>query len=264
MAGDEAFGRIAEIWRYPVSSLGGERLPEAALASGGIPGDRLWGVADRDSGEVAMPERRRRWRPAPELKARLSAGGAGAEAPAVEVAGPDADWQPVDSPAAAELAGRHFGFAVAFRRHVAYREADDGAPVPVPPDRVMPRYGRDDLHILTTASLARLQAWLPDGARLDPRRFRPNLVIETGEERQGFVEAGLIGRTLAVGEARVRISEPCQRCAFTTLAQGDLPLDPAILQAIARQGGGNFGALCRVEVAGRLTLGDAVTLLPPD
>ena len=33
--------RVAEIWRYPVKSLGGEMLNSATLGSGGIPGDRL-------------------------------------------------------------------------------------------------------------------------------------------------------------------------------------------------------------------------------
>ena len=33
--------RIAEIWRYPVKSMGGERLDVAEVTSGGIVGDRL-------------------------------------------------------------------------------------------------------------------------------------------------------------------------------------------------------------------------------
>ncbi len=33
--------RVAEIWRYPVKSLAGERLDEATLTEDGIPGDRM-------------------------------------------------------------------------------------------------------------------------------------------------------------------------------------------------------------------------------
>jgi uncharacterized protein YcbX len=38
--------RLAEIWRYPVKSMGGERLEETELGEEGIPGDRLVQVQD--------------------------------------------------------------------------------------------------------------------------------------------------------------------------------------------------------------------------
>ena len=34
--------RVAEIWRYPVKSMQGERLAECMLTKGGIPLDRGW------------------------------------------------------------------------------------------------------------------------------------------------------------------------------------------------------------------------------
>lgn len=36
--------RLVELWRYPVKSLGGERLDEAELTAKGIPGDRRWAL----------------------------------------------------------------------------------------------------------------------------------------------------------------------------------------------------------------------------
>ncbi|MGH7740472.1 MAG: MOSC domain-containing protein [Candidatus Eiseniibacteriota bacterium] len=44
--------RLAEIWRYPVKSLAGERLDHAALAPGGIAGDRLYQVHRADGSIV--------------------------------------------------------------------------------------------------------------------------------------------------------------------------------------------------------------------
>jgi len=40
--------QIAEIWRYPVKSMAGERLQEATVTTGGITGDRVVHVADPD------------------------------------------------------------------------------------------------------------------------------------------------------------------------------------------------------------------------
>src|SRR5262245_4606458 len=38
--------KIAELWRYPVKSMAGERLPFAELGAAGIPGDRGGHVED--------------------------------------------------------------------------------------------------------------------------------------------------------------------------------------------------------------------------
>ena len=74
-------GTVAQLWRYPVSSVGGERLEHAELSETGVGGDRRWCLVDTSSGEVAAPERRRRWRSSTLLLARnpdrleLQAGG---------------------------------------------------------------------------------------------------------------------------------------------------------------------------------------------
>lgn len=39
---------VAELWRYPVKSMGGERLSEAELGARGIPGDRIYQVRRPD------------------------------------------------------------------------------------------------------------------------------------------------------------------------------------------------------------------------
>src|SRR5262249_26976448 len=49
----DVVGRVAEIWRYPVKSMGGERIGSArAVPGSGIAGDRGWAVRDEASGEI--------------------------------------------------------------------------------------------------------------------------------------------------------------------------------------------------------------------
>ncbi len=50
-------GRVKRLWRYPVSSLAGEPMSALAVGRGGADGDRLYGLVDAASGEVAAPDR---------------------------------------------------------------------------------------------------------------------------------------------------------------------------------------------------------------
>ena len=42
--------RVRELWRYPVKSLKGERLEEAAVTADGLHGDRRYAIFDLDTG----------------------------------------------------------------------------------------------------------------------------------------------------------------------------------------------------------------------
>src|SRR5580704_5822926 len=64
------------------------------------------------------------------------------------------------------------------------------------------------LHVLTTGTLDRLREVNPS-CRFEPRRFRPNLIIDTGD-RNGFVENDWIGKMIAIGsEVRIEVTGPC-------------------------------------------------------
>jgi uncharacterized protein YcbX len=100
----------------------------------------------------------------------------------------------------------------------------------------------------------------PQG-RFEARRFRPNIVVSTGLEEQGFAENDWIGHTVAIGDnARLAITEPCPRCVMITLPQGDLPKDSGILRAAAQRNAVNVGVYASVLGGGTIRRGDAVTL----
>ena len=67
-------GRVSELWRYPASSLAGERLDEIAIGADGLAGDRMFGVIDTATGEPGRPDRDRKWRRLPLIRARLAGG----------------------------------------------------------------------------------------------------------------------------------------------------------------------------------------------
>src|SRR5207244_7482223 len=89
------------------------------------------------------------------------------------------------------------------------------------------------VHVLTTATLDRLRELYPQG-RFEVRRFRPNIVVQLASDEKGFAENAWIGHTLAIETAvHLNITGPCGRCVMTTLAQGALSLDSAVLRRAA-------------------------------
>ncbi|MDQ2854897.1 MAG: MOSC N-terminal beta barrel domain-containing protein [Acidobacteriota bacterium] len=116
------------------------------------------------------------------------------------------------------------------------------------------------IHVLTTASLAAM-AQLNPGARWDPRRFRPNFLIETKDNLEGLVEASWAGRTLRIGEVELKCEIPTVRCGMTMQAQVGLPKDPSILRSIVKEADQNLGIYASVVCHGSVALNDSVELL---
>jgi hypothetical protein len=118
------------------------------------------------------------------------------------------------------------------------------------------------VHLVTTATLEHLRTLYP-GGMFDPRRFRPNLVIETAPSFSGDVERGWLGSVLSIGDVSLELSTACERCVMTTAAQDELPHDRGILRTVARETGNEVGLYAAVRAPGRIALGDPVSLTRP-
>lgn len=240
-------GTIEEIWRYPVSSLGGEKLTSVEIDETGIVGDRQWCIADAQLGEVAMPEKQERWRPALFLNSRLTDNSA-------EIGFPDGCWLDVcDDSIDAKLA-QHFGFETTL---LAYENT--GVRDPSVRGIGVNRYEPSPLHLITTSSLDQLSNLLGNET-VDSRRFRPNVVLRT-EGQAEFREKAWIGQRLELGSSvTIEASEETKRCGMTLIAQPDIHENADILRTILRQNKRNFGIYASVEKTGAITLGDSVHL----
>jgi uncharacterized protein YcbX len=116
------------------------------------------------------------------------------------------------------------------------------------------------LHVLTTGTLDRLRELNPR-SRFEPRRFRPNIIADTGDQK-GFVENDWIGKVIAIGpEVRIKITGPCPRCVMTTLSQADLPQDTGILKTAAHHNEAKVGVYASVIQTGTIRIGDTLTLV---
>lgn len=249
---------VAEIWRYPVKSMRGERVDAAAVDRFGLAGDRVHAVIDTQTGKVASGAwRARRWadlldwsatcRTEPDDRHRVPE--VGIEAPT------GARLRSASSRIDEELTealGRDVRLATRGLEDdtVMYGDAPPGSFQDVA-----------TLHLVTTGTLTRLSELAPETS-FDVRRFRPNLVIDTGDE-PGFIEEGWIGAHLTFdGGVRLRVTDRCRRCVMTTLGQADLPKDAGVLRAAARSNEATVGVYAEVEVRGTVRVGS--TVLPVD
>src|SRR5437764_7934327 len=269
-------GVVVGLWRYPVKSMMGEELNATEVTERGLVGDRQFAVVDASTGKVAGAKNPRKWGNFFDYRAAyIESPQRGSNLPAVRVTLPDGSVVTSAQPDLAQILSTALGRKVEFAE--AQGNGDDaGAQAeeywPDMPgldyrdtvtDWELPAGTFFDLaiaHLLTTATIDRLRELYPKG-RFEVRRFRPNIVVSTGPNAQGFVENDWIDHTIAIGdEVRLRITGGCPRCVMTTLPQSDLPRDPGILRTAAQHNQANVGVYADVIAGGTIRRGDPVTL----
>ena len=269
-------GSVAALWRYPVKSMMGEELNSSEVTVRGLLGDRQFAVVDRSTGKVGGAKNPRKWGNFFGFRAAYAQPPqAGATMPPVRITLPDGTIVTTGQGDLEQVLSRAFG------RDVTVEEAHPGdRPSGATAEEYWPDMAGLDhrdtvtdfemptgtffdiavVHLLTTATIDQLRALYPQG-RFEARRFRPNIVVSTGLDDQGFAENGWIGHTVAIGDnARLAITEPCPRCVMITLPQGDLPKDSGILRTAAQHNAVNVGVYASVLSGGSIRRGDAVTL----
>jgi hypothetical protein len=102
------------------------------------------------------------------------------------------------------------------------------------------------VHVLTTGALA-MMARLNPGADWDVRRFRPNILVDTGPDAAEQIECRWTGQRVRIGRITVKGEMPTIRCAMPMHAQSGLPRDASILRTIVREADQCLGPLrlCR-------------------
>ena len=235
-------GTVAELRRYPVKSMLGERLGTVAVVAAGLDGDRCFALVHRVTGRVASAKLPRLWRGLLTLSAIRHGDGVRISAPGGTVVG---DGEPGTDEALSRLVGAPVTLAAtppvgaSFERSVPEEVLAHGIDAEVP--ATIGRVGAGStggnfvdyapLHLVTTGTLDSVTALAGAGVGR-ARRYRPNIVVHT--PRDGFVENAWLGRELRIGDSvALRVTVPTPRCAVPTLSHGDLPGDPAALRVLS-------------------------------
>jgi uncharacterized protein YcbX len=271
-----AGGSVVGLWRYPVKSMMGEELNAAEVTERGLVGDRRFAVVDAATGKVAGAKNPRKWGNFFDFRAAyVEPPQRESKLPTVRLTLPDGTVVTSEQPDLTQILSGVLGREVVFAEAENGDESSGAQAEEYWPDMEGLDY-RDTVtewelppgtffdlavvHLLTTATIERLRALNPEG-RFEVRRFRPNIVVSTEPDEQGFVENDWVDHTIAIGdEVRLRITGPCPRCVMITLPQGDLPKDAGILRTAAQHNHANVGVYADVIAGGTIRRGDPVTL----
>jgi uncharacterized protein YcbX len=248
----EQIGTVAEVWRYPVKSMQGERIDRMELVPGGAVGDRTLAVVDRSIGKVLSAK----------LHPPLLEASARVEGDDVVVILPDGTSHAASDP------GIHAALSTWLDREVRLEApqvddvlpfevhsglSDDTTPVIDWPGPAGTWLDLADVHWLTTASLA-AAAELHPGGQWDVRRFRPTALFDVAAT--GFAEDAW--QQVAVGGARSEVLMPTMRCTMPSRAQPGLDRDLEIGRTLREQHDNNLGLYAKIVEAGSIAVGDAV------
>lgn len=277
---------LSQIWVYPVKSMVGGRVQQCSLNELGIVGDRLWAVRDVENGGI---------RGAKKLGGLMKLSASFVKgSDDVEISLPDGAVVRSGDANVHALVSQAIGVQVQLE---ALRPATDldhyrrGAPSsddmmeelrnvfgrdidePLPDFSVFPPevmefesppgtyYDCWPLMIMSTSAVRSMQEALPD-SQIDIRRFRPSLVVDTGDQT-GHPEFAWAGKTARIGECEIEFQSACPRCVMVTREiSDDLPADRAILRHIVRDLDQNVGVYAKVTKLGSIKTTDQLTFLP--
>lgn len=285
---------VAQLWRYPVKSMGGGQVDRVFVDRRGMHADRLWAVRDVEKGVTASARRL----PvllgcsAQYLSEPTPDAGPG-HVPGVVITFPDGRQLAHDDAAVndalSELAGRELRLvslppasdtsqhrmtmrdslanfsASQVRKDFGLNETEALPDTSVFSTRDVITLARfstppgtfvdlSPLHLLSTASLRALS---PGDTPYDVRRFRPNVLVDV-ETDDDFPESSWVGAQLRIGTAVLDVAIPTIRCVVPTRPQPDIELDRGITRQLLERTNRFLGVYADVGTPGEVHVGDEV------
>ena len=274
-------GTVKALWRFPVKSMLGEQLDELHITSRGVVGDRAWALRDLDNKRIATAKK---FAGLLKFHAKYEGTPAAGNLSPLKITLPDGREIHAADPRASEAISEVLGHQFQLEHNPnpsGERAGIDPATVFAdnPVGKVLPGLGANKMpdffalhkgsyldsasfHLIATGTLAYMRGLTERKSDFDYRRFRANMLVDTGSDASGFVEDEWVGGVLEIGDGvKVTAIQPALRCVMTTHAQQDLPRDLAILRTTVQRHQANLGAFTSIEGDGRVHLGDPVYLI---
>lgn len=242
---------VAELWRFPVKSVGGERIDSAMLTPVGLEGDRAFGLRDLESGLVLTARR----------EPQLLMASARATGGRPIVALPDGT-ETDDDAALSSWLGRNVALTPATADDVGTYEIQldwEGETG----DWFQWSGPTGSFHDSTRSHVSLVaRSTMRDW---DLRRFRTNIILEPAADDADADEDALVGHQITVGAAQLDVKKQIDRCVMVTRPQpGGIDRDLSVLRTINAERGTFLGIGALVPKPGLVTVGDVVNQVAAD
>jgi uncharacterized protein YcbX len=248
---------IVSLYRYPVKGLSGEKLKSVTLQPDAtFPADRAFAIENGPSGfDPAAPS----WQPKIKFLCLMR----NAKLAALETLYDDASGVLVVSRGGVPMVEASLK-TEAGRAAIEYFFQDFMGGEARGPVKVLesPGHSFSDVaakvaHIVNLATVEDLAATI--NKEIHPLRFRANIYLDGWKP---WSEFDLIGKTIRVGGAEMKITKRVVRCAATEVNPETAERDIDVPEAIWRKTGENdLGIYARVITAGKIADGDKVEVL---
>ena len=279
-------GIVKELFRYPVKSMLGEQLSAVDIGDTGVIGDRAYALRETNGRVVSA----KKWANMFEFAARYDTPPIPGELAPLSITLPDGRSIQAQAPDASSVLSAVLGREVVLERaQVEQRNKGEIDPTTVfgdvPIEKVMPQltqatmpdtfplpagtfFDSASIHVLASGTLAHMRTLVGQAgqtgqdAQLDPRRFRPNIYVETEPGDEDFIEDGWMEGSLEIGDSvKIVQLQPALRCVMTTHAQTDLVRDMRILRTAAQHHNDHIGVFAAIGAPGTIQVGDPVVLV---
>ena len=229
-------GKVVALFRYPVKSMAAEPLEAVDVGWNGFAGDRRWafvrgGLVRSGFPWLTIRESPRMWHYQPRFADETDP-----EKSATVVRTPDGDELDVVDPALALELG-HESHVIRQGRGI---------------------FDTMPLSLISTQTITALEASV--GTDLEPRRFRPNLVIESLDGGDAPEDAW-IGDVLQVGGMQMRVDKRDKRCVMINVDPVTTEKNPLVLRTVAQGRDNCLGVYGTTVQPGRVAVGDLVSII---
>lgn len=231
----KVLGRVTALFRYPVKSMGAEPLQQVDVSWNGFDGDRRWafvrgGLVRSGFPWLTIRENPSMWKYEPYF---------------ANTDDPNHSVTMVRTPSGDEFDVVDPGLAVELGHDSRVIKQDRGVFDAMP------------LSLISLQSISALESSV--GKDLEPRRFRPNIVIDAIDGGDA-PEDSWISDTVTIGDIQMRLDKRDKRCVVINVDPETTLRDASVLRAVAQEREACFGVYGTVAKRGTIRVGDSVSI----